>query len=422
MIDETPLERFEQLGEALLKPIYADYSFGNVPNTVHYLLTGERLGALLPESCFGGAYPKPKKIVLFLLDAFGWQSWRRYGERFAATRRVMEDGVLTPLSALFPSTTAASVSTMNLGVLPARHALYEWLAYIPEYGEVIQTLAFMPAGSSARELCREAGHDPAKMLAVQETVYERLARHGVASAQFMKHDLVKSSYNSLVSRGAALIPHDTLAEGLLQVRQAVEAAQGKNYFYFYWPSIDSIAHKYGPGSDFHAAEISSFWETFEAMLGGLDIPDTLFLFLADHDQVGARREDTVYVNEDIPAIADCLPLSRTGHRIYPNGCARDMFLHVKADRRDDVLGAIRERYSHIAEIMTVDEALALGLFGPDPVSGRLRPRLGDILVLPHDGKFIFWREPGVIENRFHGNHGGLAAAELVTALGVAQRL
>jgi hypothetical protein len=36
---------------------------------------------------------------------------------------------------------------MNLGVLPAVHALYEWNVYIPAHGEVIQTLPFTPIGS-----------------------------------------------------------------------------------------------------------------------------------------------------------------------------------------------------------------------------------------------------------------------------------
>lgn len=422
MINEQSLERFEPLGSALLKPIYKDYSFGNIPNTIHYLLTGEKLGDLLPQDCFGGSYPKPQKVVLFLLDAFGWQSWQRYGESCTATRKVMRDGVLTPLSALFPSTTSASISTINLGVLPARHALYEWAIYIPEYGEVIQTLPFMPLGSHQRDLCRERGFDPGKMLAVHETVYERLARHGVKSVQVLKQELIASSYNSIVSRHAELIPHITLSEGLLHLRHAIEATPGKGYFYFYWPSVDTIGHKYGPVSDFHAAEAEAYWQTFESILGGFSSPDTLFLFAADHDQVHGRREDTIYINEQLPQIADSLPVSPTGRTIYPNGSPRDMFLHVKPERRAEMLALLQEHYSEIAEIMTVDDALALGLFGPEPVSDILRQRLGDILVLPHDGEFIFWRERGVMENHSQGHHGGLAASELVSALGVTNRL
>jgi hypothetical protein len=79
MINEGPLARFEPLGDALLKPIYADYAFANIPNTIHALLTGEQLGPLLPADYFGGAYPRPKKIVLFSsmpsAGGLGWSIW-----------------------------------------------------------------------------------------------------------------------------------------------------------------------------------------------------------------------------------------------------------------------------------------------------------------------------------------------------------
>jgi Type I phosphodiesterase / nucleotide pyrophosphatase len=176
MINEAPLAKFEPLGGGLLRPIYADYSFGNIPNTIEYLLTGLQQGPLLPADCFGGAYPRPQKLVLILVDSFGWQFWNAYRRRFRTLSRISERGTLTPISALFPSTTAASVSTLNLGVLPAQHALYEWNVYIPAYGEVIQTLAFSPLGRHPPDACAKLGYAPEKLLEVHETVHQRLAR------------------------------------------------------------------------------------------------------------------------------------------------------------------------------------------------------------------------------------------------------
>jgi hypothetical protein len=34
MINEAPLSQFQSLGGGLVRPIYADYSFGNIPNTI----------------------------------------------------------------------------------------------------------------------------------------------------------------------------------------------------------------------------------------------------------------------------------------------------------------------------------------------------------------------------------------------------
>src|SRR4029078_6595560 len=96
-------------------------------------------------------------MLLIFVDSFGWQFWQDYHARFRATSRVVQSGTLTPVSALFPSTTAAAVSTMNLGVLPSRHALYEWNIYIPAYGEVIQSLAFSPLGRHPGDACIRRG-------------------------------------------------------------------------------------------------------------------------------------------------------------------------------------------------------------------------------------------------------------------------
>ena len=55
MINEAPLARFAPLAGGLVKPIYADYSFANIANTIEHLLTGARRGPLLPPDCFGGS-------------------------------------------------------------------------------------------------------------------------------------------------------------------------------------------------------------------------------------------------------------------------------------------------------------------------------------------------------------------------------
>ena len=44
MINEAPLARFAPLAGGLLKPIYADYAFANIANTIEHLLTGAGAG------------------------------------------------------------------------------------------------------------------------------------------------------------------------------------------------------------------------------------------------------------------------------------------------------------------------------------------------------------------------------------------
>ena len=422
MINEAPLARFQPLAEGLVRPIYADYAFGNIPSTIEHLLTGGTTGALLPPDCFGGSYPQPKKVVLFLVDSFGWQFWQQYRRRFRTTARVAEEGTLTPISALFPSTTAASVTTLNWGVLPSEHALYEWNIYIPAYGEVIQSLAFSPLGQRATDSCLRKGYDPAALVAVKETFHQRLAAKGVASIQFAHHSYARSAFNRMATAGAEVVAHATLAQGLVQLKEALEATEGKALLGFYWAAIDFIAHLYGPGTPYHEAEIASFWRTFDEALRDIDSPDTLYLFTADHGHVGADAAETIALNMRLPQLAEHLAVSPTGNRIYPNGSPRDVFLHVRPERRDETVDLLCAELGDKAAVMTVDAALGEGLLGPQPVSEELRRRLGDILILPRLGHFVWWHEPGVLTNTFHGHHGGLTAEEAITAFGVIDAL
>ncbi len=422
MINEGSLARFAPLGGGLLKPIYADYSFANIANTIEHLLTGAPRTPLLPPDCFGGAYSRPHKVVTFFIDAFGWAFWKAHGNRFRTTRTVIEKGVLTPISALFPSTTAASVSTLNLGVPPSAHALYEWNIYIPAYGETIQSLAFSPLGRHIQDACLQKGYDPGKMLEVHETVHQRLARHGVRSVQFSGRSYAGSAYNTVASAGAEVIKHGMLSEALVQLKDMLQQNRDKAWLGFYWASLDTIAHIHGPGTPFHAAEIASFWSTFDAVFRAVDSPDTLYLFFADHGQVRVDVKETIYLNKRFPEIADCLAVSPTGNPIYPNGAPRDVFLHVRPERRDDVMATLQRGLEGMALVMSVDAALAAGLFGPGPINPELRRRLGDILILPFADHFIWWQERGVMGNAFNGHHGGLAPDELISALGAIDAL
>jgi hypothetical protein len=76
----------------------------------------------------------------------------------------------------------------------------------------------------------------------------------------------------------------------------------------------------------------------------------------------------------------------------------------------------------VAEVLTSEEALALGLYGPPPYHPEFRRRLGDLLILPYAGRYVWWHEPDEYENVFFGHHGGLATDELTSVLAATTEL
>jgi hypothetical protein len=179
---------------------------------------------------------------------------------------------------------------------------------------------------------------------------------------------------------------------------------------------------YGPGSPEHEAEMTAFWSVLDALADQIHAPNTLFLFMADHGHVGAKATDTLYVNERWPQLDPMLQISTTGRRIVPGGTPRDLFLHIKPEAQADALGILRQGLGDSATVLTMDEAISEGLFGPAPLQPRFRERLGDILILPHLGHFISRREPRLLDNKLNGHHGGLSPEEVITVLGVVDSL
>jgi predicted AlkP superfamily pyrophosphatase or phosphodiesterase len=190
----------------------------------------------------------------------------------------------------------------------------------------------------------------------------------------------------------------------------------------YWGGIDAIAHVYGPGTSYHAAEIASFWQTFDYIFRDIDVTDTLYLFTADHGHVYADPQQTIYLNKRVPALAEFLPMSPTANLIYPSGSPRDIFMHVRPERFEEALTILRRNFGDVALIEPIETALDQQLFGPQPISPELRRRLGDILILPFAGRFVWWYEPGLLHSRYYGNHGGLTREELISVMGVVDSL
>lgn len=429
MLNDHTLGRFQPLtsrldpgpGSGLIAPLHDGYSFAAIAPTIEHLLAGTTHGTRLPVDCFGGAYPKPKRIVTILIDAFGFEFWQRYRAHSKILRHVFDNGVVTPISALFPSTTAASISTLNLGVPPAAHALYEWNVYVPAYGETIQSLAFATLGATPRP-CEEFGFDPKALLTTHETVHTRLARAGAGSTQLAHEAYAHSAYNGIIGVGADVRSHVSLADAFTQLRALLETPPTRSEVIgFYWAGLDTVAHMAGPDSNAFHHHVREFWVAMDAALHGLNTRNTVFLITADHGHVAATGP-TLYINERFPVLNSWLATSPTGKTIWPNGSPRDMFLHIAPPHRSAALDLLRTGLADVARVITADDAITLGLFGDGPVHPELRRRLGDVVVLPHPGHFIWWRVPGFMENPFLGHHGGLSREEMTTVVAVADRL
>jgi hypothetical protein len=46
----------------------------------------------------------------------------------------------------------------------------------------------------------------------------------------------------------------------------------------------------------------------------------------------------------VPALKDSLPVSPTGNPIYPNGSPRDVFLHLRPERKAEAVALLHQNF------------------------------------------------------------------------------
>jgi type I phosphodiesterase/nucleotide pyrophosphatase len=382
-------------------PRYDGGGFAALPATVARLLGLGEGGVALD-----GLAARADRVLLVLLDAFGWRFFTRHGDHPLLAR--ME--VVTELTTQFPATTTAHVTTLHTGLGVGAHGLYEWNVYDPGLDVLVTPMLFAFAGDNERDTLLRAGVDPAAVLPSVPTLYEELGAAGVTCAVFEPAAFAPSTFDAVLARGARVHPIADLRSGLAEVGAMLRAG-GPAYAYLYWDELDTAGHLYGPSSPEFAATAVRCLDALQSGLAALP-EGTVVLLAADHGQVDVDPATTIFVNEAWPELPGLLARGRGGHVLAPAGSARDLFLHCPPETVDEVVGGLTRVVGGRATVHRVAEIVAAGWFGD--VGERLRARLPDVCVLPGPGETVWWREPGRFDMRFRGHHGGLSEDEART--------
>ncbi len=397
-------------GPRSVRPLAGGYTFAALPPTVERLLAGGDGG--LPAGALGSLEPAPQRVVLVLLDAFGWRFLMRHAERHPLLRRLFADGTVAKLATQFPSTTAAHVTTLHTGRPVGEHGLYEWNMLDPGLGDIVTPMMFSFAGDRSRDTLHATGLEPAALYPEGPTLYRRLAGAGVAGFAFEPASFAPSTYDGVLLDGATLLPYRSLEDGLAAAARTLRTQPGRAYAYVYIDAVDATGHEHGPSSPEFDAQALRCLDAIAAVVDELPA-GTLLLLAADHGQVDVDPARTMYVDELWPELARHVRRGASGRPLAPAGSPRDLFLHTRAGTREAVLAGLRSVLGERAEVRATAELVEEGLFGDRP-GERLAARVGDVCVLPGPGETVWWRERGRFEMRFRGHHGGLTPEEAET--------
>lgn len=418
MINQASVDAVNSSGfsHSFRKPLYGTYCFSRIPQLIEYVLTGEGEPGL-PMDVLGDLPNRYNKVILLYVDAFGWKFFEKYADKYPFLKRFLDQGVVSKITAQFPSTTAAHVTSIHLGVPVGESGIYEWFYYEPLLDRMIAPLMFSYAGDEERGTIKFPPGLSLKPFFPYQTVYERLKDRGIKSYVVQHTDYVNSTFGNTALAGANLMPYKTLPEALINLADAVTSEQDKAYFFLYFDPIDAIGHRYGPSSKHFEAEIENFMLAAERLLHTQladGTQDTLLLITADHGQDDVSPDTTIYLNLEIPEILQFLRKDGEGRLLAPAGSPRDLFLYIKEENLDEAYNLLANHpvLKDRAEVRRVSELIEQGFFGPTPPSERFLQRVANLVILGQAGETIWWYEKGRYEQHFYGHHGGLTPQEM----------
>jgi len=334
---------------------------------------------------------EPRNIVLLIVDGLGDKLLLRHGAGGELARR--RGGAIT---SVFPSTTAAAITTSYTGRTPLEHGLTGWFTYFSEAGCVAAPLPFRSRGDNAS--LRERGFPPESAFPVAP-LFEALP---VRSIVVTYKQIIDSDYNLRHCAGAERRAYETLGELVDQVVGAVKSSAERKFIYAYWPEYDAISHRHGCESLEALAKLAEIDAAFGALLARLSGTETAVVATADHGFIDA--EDCL---EPPAAISSLLRFPFCGER-------RVVYCHVHNER--EFMACAREWLQERADVRPSRELREEGWFGPGKPHPRFAERIGDVALLMRERHTVKDWTPGEPRHLHIGNHGGTSEDEMLIPL------
>jgi hypothetical protein len=345
-----------------------------------------------------------RRLAVLLVDGLGWYQIP-VAAPHAPTLAQLAAATGTPLTTGFPSTTPTSLVSLGTGAPPGAHGVLGFRVNIPGSDRVLNHIDW--AGSAAgRRRPREAVADPLPRRWQPLPTQLELARAAgvavtvVSRPEYAGSGLTVAANSGGEYRGAAGV--DALADGMLA---ALRAGAGPTLVSGYHPDLDQQGHLHGVDSAAWRLAAADVDRLLARLVGGLPA-DAALLVTADHGQLNVPTGHRFDIATDARLSA--------GIRVIA-GEPRVRYLHTRPGAAAEVRAAWREVLGDAARVLSRDEAVAAGWFGPVPEEHLAR--VGDVVVICRgDYAVLSGTTDSPLEGRLVAYHGSSTATEMTIPL------
>ena len=328
------------------------------------------------------------RVCVLVVDGLGWELLRGHQAAAPFLSELAVSG--RPLTAGFPPMTATSLTSLGTGTPPGQHGVLGYQVAVPGEGRLLNTLRW---DSRVDPVSWQPG----------PTIFERAAAAGIPGFHVADPAVLRTGLSAAALRGAEGVAAGTLGALAAQAADVLRRSD-RALAFVYHGQLDSTGHVFGCSSDAWRYHLGQVDRLAEHLAGALP-PGTALYVTADHGMVDVPPQDRTD--------ADTVPGLRDGVALL-GGDARARHVYAEPGAGADVLAAWREVLGHRAWVVSRDEAIAEGWFGP--VDPRVVPRIGDVVAAPAGTSAIVATRAEPLESALIGMHGSLTLAEQAVPL------
>jgi hypothetical protein len=332
--------------------------------------------------------PYADRVCLLVVDGLGWELLREHPAAAPFLSELAVSG--RPLTAGFPATTATSMASLGTGRPPGQHGMLGYQVAVPGENRLLNAMQW---DSRVDPVAWQPG----------STIFERARADGIAAHRVGHSGTQQTGLFVATMRGADYVSANTFG-ALVAEAAAVLRRSERSLTMVYHGELDATGHVFGCQSDAWRYHLGHVDKLAEQLAGALP-PGTAMYVTADHGMVDVAAQDRVD--------ADTVPGMREGVALL-GGEPRARHVYAVPGAAADVLVTWREVLGHRAWVVSRDEAIAEGWFGP--VDPRLAARIGDVVAAPAGPFAVVATKTDPRQSALIGMHGSLTTADQLIPL------
>jgi hypothetical protein len=324
-----------------------------------------------------------RRACILLVDGLGWEQLRDHPAAAPFLSELARNS--RPIAAGFPSTTVTSLASLCTGIPPGQHGMLGYQVQIPGEGRLLNGLRW------------DTRVDPQRWQP-RPTVYQRAVAAEIPAFHVAQSSFRGSGLTNALMRGAEYLTADSM--GALAARAAAALNENARAFVtVYHGDLDGTGHVFGVGSDAWGKQLAHVDKLAEQLASDLPAGASLYV-TGDHGMVDVGVEDRIDIDQE--------PRLREGLALL-GGEPRARHVYARPGAAPDVLAVWRELLADRAWVLSRDDAVKEGWFGP--VDPAMTERIGDVVAAPSGSFALVATQAEPRESRLFGMHGSLTPSE-----------